>query len=82
VTVSRVSGALFKNDRKEKPSHPDYRGDCMINGKPFWVSAWIKTSEKSGQKFMSLAFRPKEEAKPKPATKGNFDGPLDNDLPL
>jgi Protein of unknown function (DUF1194) len=48
VTVSRVSGALFKNDKKEKPSHPDYRGDAMIKGRKFWVSAWIKTPEKSG----------------------------------
>ena len=33
------TGALFKNDRKEKPSHPDYRGNAMIKGKKFWVKA-------------------------------------------
>jgi hypothetical protein len=27
------TGALFKNDRKEKPSHADYRGDITI-GEP------------------------------------------------
>ena len=36
------SGALFKNDKKEKPSHPDYQGDCTIRGRKFWMSAWIK----------------------------------------
>ena len=61
------TGALFKNDKKEKPSHFDYKGDVTIKGRKFWISAWIKTSEKSGQKFMSLAFRhADEEAKPKP----------------
>ena len=53
------TGALFKNDKKEKPSHPDYRGDCTINGRKFWMSAWIKEGQKG--KYMSLAFRPAEE---------------------
>jgi len=77
------TGALFKNDRKEKPSHPDYRGDCEIHGKPFWVSSWIKVSEKTGQKYMSLAFRPKEEVKPKPtASRANFDKSIDDEMPF
>ena len=54
-------GALFKNDQKEKPSHPDYKGDITVNGRKFWISAWLKTSEKTGKKFMSLALREAEE---------------------
>jgi hypothetical protein len=54
------TGALFRNDRKEKPSHPDYRGDCTIRGKKFWMSAWIKEGAKG--KFMSLPFREAEES--------------------
>lgn len=71
----RGTGALFKNDRKEKPSHPDYKGDVTINGRKFWLSGWIKTSEKNGQKFMSLAFREAEEqqAKPRPKAPANTD---------
>jgi hypothetical protein len=78
------TGALFKNDKKEKPSHPDYRGDATIKGRKFWVSGWIKTSEKSGQKFMSLAFREAHEpAKPKPAaSKSSFDKPIDDQIPF
>jgi hypothetical protein len=52
-------GALFKNARKESPSHPDYRGDVMIDGREYWLSAWIKEG-KSG-KFMSIAVKPKDE---------------------
>jgi uncharacterized protein (DUF736 family) len=49
-------GALFKNKDKETDKHPDYKGKINVNGKDFYVSAWIKTS-KGGDKFMSLAVR-------------------------
>ena len=53
-----MSGSLFTNDRKEKPNHPDRRGEAMIDGKMYWVSGWIKEGKKG--KWLSLAFRPKE----------------------
>ncbi len=54
-----MSGALFKNDRKEKPSHPDYRGDITVHGRKFWLNGWIKEGQKG--KFLSLSVRPTEE---------------------
>jgi len=47
-------GALFKNDKKETEKQPDYRGKLNVNGKDFYLSAWIK-SAKDGGKFMSLS---------------------------
>ena len=53
------SMSLFKNDRKEKDTHPDYKGDGMdLQGNPVWVSAWIKEGAKG--KFMSLSIQAKE----------------------
>jgi len=48
------SGALFRNNAKTKETHPDYQGDCMVNGHKMRMSAWLKESAKG--KFMSLSF--------------------------
>jgi len=54
------SGSLFKNDRKEKENHPDYKGTCMVGGVEMWMSAWLKTGA-NGTKFMSFSFQPKDQ---------------------
>jgi len=55
------TGNLFRNEKKgNNEKAPDYKGEAMINGVSYWVSAWIKTSQKTGQKFMSLSYEPKE----------------------
>lgn len=53
-------GVLFRNDDKQKDTHPDYRGSVNVNGTEFWLSAWIKTSQRDGSKFMSLSVRKKD----------------------
>ena len=55
-------GVLFKNDRKEKETHPDYKGSYTSgDGQEFWLSAWIK-KDKNGNSFMSLSTTAKDEA--------------------
>jgi uncharacterized protein (DUF736 family) len=53
-------GSVFINDKKEKEKDPDYRGSLNVNGQDFWVSGWKKVG-KSGQTFLSLSVREKEE---------------------
>jgi hypothetical protein len=66
------SGVLFTNDKKETDKHPHYKGNITVDGKDYWLSAWVKEG-KSG-KFMGLAVSPKEEYQPKQAPKkASFD---------
>ncbi len=72
------SGVLFSNDQKETDKHPQYKGTITVDGKDYWLSAWVKEG-KSG-KFMGLAVSPKEEYQPKQAPKkASFD---DLDMPF
>ena len=48
------SGAIFKNDKKAKETHPDYRGKVNVEGKEFELSLWLKES-KNGVKYFSVA---------------------------
>tara|TARA_X000000950_G_scaffold230291_1_gene278436 strand:- start:2131 stop:2358 length:228 start_codon:yes stop_codon:yes gene_type:complete len=48
-------GSIFKNDKKEKDTHPDYTGQANVDGTVYNVSAWINES-KSGKKYFGLAF--------------------------
>ena len=52
-------GVLFKNDDKKEDRDPEYRGNINIDGKEFWLDAWINTAKKDGRKFMSLRAKPK-----------------------
>lgn len=51
------TGALFKSTRKTTDSHPGYTGKCTIEGKEYYVSAWVKDG--ANGKFFSLSFSPK-----------------------
>jgi uncharacterized protein (DUF736 family) len=53
------SGSLFKNDRKESDTHPDYKGSALLNGVDHWLDAWINT-DRNGNKYMALKFKPKD----------------------
>ena len=53
------SGALFRNAKKEKDTHPNATGTATIDGVEYYISAWTKET-KSGDKYQSLSFKRKD----------------------
>jgi len=54
-------GSLFKNDKREKESQPQYKGTAKDpDGREMWVSAWVEET-KAGGKYFSLSFQYKDE---------------------
>ena len=74
-------GALFKNTEKEDPKHADYRGEIDVEGKKFWLNAWLRTSKKTGTKFLSLSVKPKTAAVAKPKS-ANADNEMSDEIPF
>lgn len=57
-------GAIWKNDKKEKDTHPDFTGSLNVDGVEYWVSAW-RRKEGAAPKAPALSFTVKpKEAKP------------------
>lgn len=71
-------GALFKEQDKQSDKHPDYKGSINVDGKDYWLSAWIKEAQ-SGRKYMSLSVEPKEKQGGKqPAGRGKHSSDFDD----
>ena len=63
------SGTLFANDRRTAENQPNARGEAVIDGVVWEISAWTKTiqsGKRAGQKFQSLSFKPKAPAGEEP----------------
>jgi hypothetical protein len=69
--------SLFKNNRKEKETHPDYAGSIMINGKEHYLNAWLKDG-KNG-KFFSGSIGKEKVAKDNFKPRGSDELPKNDD---
>ncbi len=65
------SGTLFPNDRKEKETHPDFKGSCKIDGVDYWVSGW--KNERDGKHSLGMKFEPQEQQREESPQEDRFE---------
>lgn len=82
------SGILSRNDRKEQPNHPDFKGAINVAGVDYWLSGWIKERNDKTGKFFSLSVTPKEPQQqparqaPAKGIQGSGFDDMDSDIPF
>lgn len=64
MSENKNSGALFRNDKKATEQHPDYTGNITIEGKEYYLSAWVNESARTGQKYFAIKATPKAATVP------------------
>lgn len=77
-------GSIWKNDRKEKDTHPDFRGILNVEGVEYWVDAW-KRKPDANPKAPALSFTVKlKEAKEQkaPVSAPSLDAMDDDTIPF
>jgi hypothetical protein len=59
-TGARCFASKDPNDNQDR----DYFGSLDIEGTEYWLSGWVRTSKKSGKKYLSLSIKPKQDKPP------------------
>jgi len=76
-------GSIWKNEKKEKDTHPDFTGSLNVDGVEYWVSAWKRKEGQSPKApALSFAIKPKVEAEPAPKKSGGTFEQMASDIPF
>lgn len=82
MELKNNQGILFQN-KKEKDSQPDFRGELNVEGTVFQIALWKKKS-KNDNAYLSVQVEPKKE-RAEPKTIGDVleqtKSTLDDEIP-
>jgi hypothetical protein len=78
------SGILRANKNRQKDTHPTHQGSINVDGKEYWVSAWVNTgkegSKLSGEKYFSMKLKPKDEPQKQGSAPSPHAGTVEGNL--
>lgn len=58
---NRGKFVLFRNKNRKSDTHPEYTGTLtLLDGTECYLVAWMKESKKTGEKFFSGRYKPKD----------------------
>jgi hypothetical protein len=76
-------GSIWKNEKKETDSHPDFTGSLDVNGVDFWVSAWKRKSDANPKApALSFSIKPKEGVQQPAPKDSDGDTFVDDTIPF
>lgn len=84
-TQKDMEGSLFKNDKRDKDTHPHMQGSCTIDGVKYWISAWTNGGEGGKDRWQGLKFKradEKQEDRTRAPRNSNPVDQLDDDIPF
>lgn len=72
------TGILKANETRRNDKDPSHQGSINIDGKEYWLSAWVNTGKPggklAGKKFFSIKVKPKLQSdRASPPTGGRND---------
>lgn len=72
------SGILARNENRKSDKHPEFTGTLNVDGREYWLSAWVNEGRSGGKmegkRYFSIKVNPKEVART------SLD--VDDDLPF
>lgn len=80
-------GSIWKNDKKDKDTHPDFTGTINVDGKDYWLNGW-RRKEGAAEKSPAMTFtvRPKESRDRNPNAgrehTTSATQPMDDEIPF
>jgi hypothetical protein len=65
---------IFKNDKKDGESHPDYKGQINVKGETLDIALWVKEGKK-GKFFSGKVSEPWKKPEPAQPPASDFQSP-------
>lgn len=76
------TGTLARNDRKTDEKHADFKGTINVEGREFWLDAYVRARKDGTGKFFSLRVKAKEAAPAPPQKPAKPFSDMDSDIPF
>jgi uncharacterized protein (DUF736 family) len=72
---------IRRNEDRQSPTHPEFKGNGVVDGKEYWANCWVNTGD-DGKKYFSISLKPKEQKKVASKSAPTEEAPFDDDIPF